>query len=46
MMFFYNNVALSVYKKLIINYILLFLLNIFLWIKNTQFNDNTGKIGL
>ena len=44
-MFFYNNVVLPVYKKLIINYIFMFLLDIFLWKKNTQFNDNTGKIG-
>jgi hypothetical protein len=41
-----NKFAAWVYKKLIINFNLLFYIDIYLWVKNKQINPCTGKIGL
>ena len=46
MMFSRNKAAVPVYKKLIINCKLLFVLYIILWIKFVQFNSNTANIGI
>ena len=45
-MFSRNNVAVPVYKKLIINFKYMFIINITLWIKFGQFNRGTVNIGI
>jgi hypothetical protein len=46
LMFINNKYPVCVYKKLIINFNLLILLYIFLWIEIEQFNVNTKKTGV
>lgn len=45
-MFSRNNVAVPVYKKLMINFNSLFIIIIILWIKFGQFNRGTVNIGI
>jgi len=45
-MFLHNNVAVPVYKKLIINFKSLYYIYIILWIKFGQFNRGAVNIGI